>query len=113
MQAIGMYSNNDYNELTLMTINNHYYDHMTNKSQELLVHNIDIEKCSTLYKIFGEKLKTNSIHKYGLKYISLPFKVIAKSNNIIEAIEYKNIIGVQFHPELMDNTNELFKWLIE
>ena len=113
MQVIGMYSNKDYNEKTLYKINNHNHDNITHKNKELLIHEIEIEKNSTLYKLFGNKLKVNSIHKYALKYLSLPFKVVAKSNKIIEAIEYKNIIGVQFHPELMNNTDKLFEWLIE
>ena len=44
MQAIGMYSNKDYNELTLEKINNHYHDNITHKNKELLVHNVKIEK---------------------------------------------------------------------
>jgi len=113
MQAIGMYSNNDLNETTLIRVDDHYYDGITHKNKELLVHNIIIEENSTMYKLFGNKLKVNSIHNYALKYISPPFRVVAKSNDIIEAIEYKNIIGVQFHPELMNNTEKLFEWLIE
>ena len=112
MQAIGMYSNNDYNEETLFKVNKHYYDNITHENKELLIHNIEINKNTILYNLFGNKLKVNSIHNYALKYISPPFKIVAISNEVIEAIEYKNIIGVQFHPELMNNTNKLFEWLI-
>ena len=48
----------------------------------------------------------------GLKY-EFSFKVTAKYKDTIEAIEYKNILGVQFHPELMTNTDNLFNWLIK
>lgn len=113
MQAIGMFSNNDFKEETLIKVKNHYYDDITHENKELLVHNIIIEENSILYKLFRNKLKVNSIHNYALKYISPPFRVVAKSNDIIEAIEYKNIIGVQFHPELMNNTDKLFKWLVK
>lgn len=112
MQAIGMYSNNDYEEKTLYKINNHYHDNITHNNKELLVHNVKIEKNSTLNKLLGNKLLVNSIHNYALKYITSPFKVVAKYKDTIEAIEYKNIIGVQFHPELMNNADNLFKWLI-
>ena len=111
LQAIGMYSNNDLNEKTLYKIDNHYHDNITNKNKELLVHEVEIDKESSLSKLIGTKLKVNSIHNYALKYISPPFKVVGKYNNVIEAIEYKNIIGIQFHPELMNNTDNLFKWL--
>lgn len=113
MQAIGMFSNNDFKEETLIKVKNHYNNDITHENNELLVHNIIIEENSTMYKLFGNKLKVNSIHNYALKYISSPFKIVAKSNDIIEAIEYKNIIGVQFHPELMKNTDCLFKWLVK
>lgn len=47
-----------------------------------------------------------------------PFKVTAVSNdNIIEAIEYIDdnnfILGVQFHPEDLNNTEALYNYFIE
>lgn len=111
MQAIGMYSNNDLEENTLYNIKEHYFDNITHNNKELLVHGITIKKDSKLYNIFRNNIKVNSIHKKVLKYVTPPFKVVAKYNDVIEAIEYKNIIGVQFHPELMNNTNKLFEWL--
>ena len=113
MQAIALYSNNDIEEKSLTKINNHYYDQINHNNKELLVHDITINKKSLLYKLLGEKLKVNSIHNYSVTKVSKPFKIVAKHKNIIEAIEYKNIIGVQFHPELMNNTDELFEWLVK
>ena len=113
MQLIGMYSNNDFNETTLKYIKNHYYDQITHNNKELLIHDISINKNSLSYKIFGSKIKVNSIHKQALTNISKPFNITGISeDNVIEIIEYKNIIGVQFHPELMNNTKKLFGWLI-
>jgi len=113
MQLIGMYFNNDYDEKTLKYINNHYYDDITHENKELLIHDVYISEKSLAYKIFGDKIKTNSIHKQALCNVSEPLKAIGKSeDDIIEIVEYKNIIGVQFHPELTNNSNKLFKWLI-
>lgn len=112
MQAIAMYSNNDLEEKTIYKVNNHYFDNITHKNKELLVHDIDISKDSLLSKILGEKLKVNSIHNYAISKVSYPFKIVATDKSVIEAIEYKNIIGVQFHPELMNNADKLFEWLI-
>lgn len=112
MQIIGMFSNSDFDENTLRNIDNHYYDQITHKNRELLVHDILIDKSSLSNKIFGNKIKTNSIHRQALTKVSDPFKAVGKSvDNTIEIIEYKNVIGVQFHPELMNCTNKLFEWL--
>lgn len=111
MQAIACYSNNQNELTTLSKVENHYYDKTTSKNKELLLHDINIEKNTLLNKLLGEKIKVNSLHKYCVKKINLPFKVVGSYENIIEAIEYKNIIGVQFHPELMKKGENLFKWL--
>ena len=114
MQLIGMFSNKDFNESTLKYVDNHYYDQITHKNKQLLIHDVFIDKNSLCYKIFGDKIRVNSIHKQALTYVSNPFKIVGKSDdNTIEIIEYKNIIGVQFHPELMDKTKKLFEWLIK
>ena len=112
MQLIGMYFNRDYNEKTLKCILNHYYDNITHKNKELLIHDVFIDDNSLAYKIFGKKIKVNSIHKQALTDVTLPLKIVGISlDNTIEIVEYDNIIGVQFHPELMKNTDSLFKWL--
>jgi len=85
MQAIGMYSNNDYEEKTLKKINKH-----NNKK-----HYIDIKHDTLLKKFFSQKIKVNSYHNYALKYVTEPFVISASYKDIIEAIEYKNTIGVQ------------------
>ena len=114
MQVIGMYANKDNKEKTLEEIKNHYVDEgITVLNKEVLVHDIVISKDSKLYQILKiDKMTVNSIHHYALKYVSKPFKVVAKDNDIIEAIEYENIIVVQFHPELLHSCNKLFKWLV-
>lgn len=112
MQAIGMYSNNDKNETTLKLVDNHYFDKITHNNKEVLIHDVLIEEDSLLSKILGTKIKVNSIHNYVVTKVTAPFKIVAKSDDNIEGIEYKNIIGVQFHPELMENSDNLFKWLI-
>lgn len=64
-------------------------------------HFINIEKESCLYKCYKEsKIEVNSFHHQAIKEPAKEFKVIATSEDgIIEAIEYKNILGVQWHPE--------------
>lgn len=109
-QIIGLYSNNNNNDKELIKINNHY--NMNNK------HKINIKENSILRKIFGNSLEVNTRHLYALKEVKEPFKVTALSeDNIIEGVEYtKNnnlVIGVQFHPEDLNNTENLYNYFIK
>lgn len=108
-QAIGLYTTTK-NEDDLEKIDNH------NKLED--IHQIKITKDSWLYKIFNEKLLVNSRHQYRLKEVKKPFKITAKSSdNTIEAIEYIDdnhfIMGLQFHPEDMDNMSKLYNKFIK
>ncbi len=80
-------------------------------------HFINIDKDSLLYKIIGEeKIKVNSLHSFCVPNTKL--HVSARSDDeIIEAIEDKRktfFLGVQWHPELLDdkNTDKLFTYFI-
>lgn len=108
-QAIGLYSNNQY-EKDLVEVKNHYQN----------FHLIKIKKNSFLDNSVNNNI-VNSRHKYKLEKVSYPFEAIAWSNKDIEAIEYipdnNIIIGVQFHPEDMKNMdkfyNNFFKKIIK
>ena len=109
-QIIGLYSNNSINDKDLIKINNHYNINST--------HNINIKKDSLLYKIFGPKLEVNTRHLYALDNVKKPFNISALSDdNVIEGIEYVDnnhfIIGLQFHPEDMNNTENLYNYFIK
>ena len=46
----------------------------------------------------------NSFHHQSIKTLAPNFKILAKSlDNEIEIIKYKNIIGIQYHPELINS----------
>lgn len=109
-QIIGLYSQNITNDKALIKINNH---NIKNKT-----HDIIIKPNTILYKIFGPKLTVNSRHNEALEKVNYPFKVSATSkDNIIEAIEYIDtnnfILGVQFHPEDLDNTENLYNYFLK
>ena len=108
-QIIGLYSNKE-KEKDLKKVDNHY--NYTKK------HNININKNSILYNLYGSNLQVNSRHLYTLNKISKPFICSAISDDgEIEAIEYisrnKCIIGVQWHPEDMDNMSKLYNYFIK
>ena len=81
-------------------------------------HSIKIAEDSILRRLYGEeKIYVNSFHHQAVKETGDKFRVVAKSpDGIIEAMEsseYKSIIGVQWHPECLDEGEPLFRWLVE
>ena len=113
-QTIGMYKSKN----NLVLANNHYDDINSKKDINKLSHYININKDSKLYDILKkERIKVNSLHHYKIDKVSNDFLVAATSDDgVIEAIEYKNkkfIIGVEFHPEIMNNMDNLFKTFID
>lgn len=82
-------------------------------------HSVSLVKGSTLYHIYGsERIMVNSFHHQAVSQPGKRFRVIARSaDNIIEAIEsseYKSILGVQWHPEwLEEDGQKIFRWLVE
>jgi len=107
MQIIGLYANKQI-ENDLIKIDNHYD----------IEHKINISENSILYKLFGEDMVVNSRHNYSIEHIDKPFIVSSRSDdNIIESIELIDkenfILGLQFHPEDLDNMNKLYNYFIK
>ena len=109
-QIIGSYSQNTTDEQKLIKVENH------NDKQKK--HKINILPNTNLYKIFGPELLVNTRHKEAVKKINKPFKISALSeDNVIEGIEYIDdnhfVIGVQFHPEDLENTENLYNYFLK
>lgn len=80
-----------------------------------IAHDIEIEKNSTLFQIMKEKkLKVNSIHTCIAKKEEIKaYKVVATCplDDTVEAIELegkKFVMGIKWHPELMETMNPIF-----
>ena len=85
-----------------------------------LIPEVKIEKESKLFKVLGVELVSvasthhQCVNKLGDKIVS----VASSSDGVVEAIEIenqKNFIGVQWHPELIkqsEETKKLFSWLL-
>lgn len=103
MQTLNVYFGGDLNQNIL---NHKLYDHSK--------HNINIEKNSFIDEVFKNgDAKVNSYHRQCIRRLASVFRVTATSDDgIIEAIEYKNIIGVQWHPEILNDIN-FFRTFIE
>lgn len=77
------------------------------------LHRVIVSDNTFLKEIYAEsKLMVNSFHNQAVKDVAPGFKVSAiSSDGVVEAIEKDNIIGVQWHPEIM-NDLEFFKKFI-
>lgn len=87
--------------------------HLTKKTDINTMHVIKIAKNSFLYKVYKkESIIVNSYHHQAVKDLAPSFSISAvSSDGCIEGIEKDNIIGVQWHPEIMKDLN-LFKTFI-
>lgn len=77
-----------------------------------------------LKDLYGENFNINSIHHQAVDKVANGLKVVARYNNVIEALEHKTLpfYSVQFHPERMCLTMkndrvvdgiEIFKFFIK
>ena len=103
------------------------HNHSQEEARHVATHSVTVEKDSLLYNIYsGSKLFTlhsslftlevNSFHHQAVDDAGPRFRVIARSDDgIIEAMEsteYKSILGVQWHPECLENGLPIFQWLV-
>ena len=92
--------------------------HSQDADREEPTHSVVLVKGSTLYNIYdAERIFVNSFHHQAVSEPGERFRVIAKSEDgIIEGIEsseFKPILGVQWHPEwLEEEGGKIFQWLI-
>ena len=80
-------------------------------------HSVIIDEDSSLFDIYkSTKVMVNSFHHQAVSEAGDKFRVIAKSpDGIIEAMEsseFKSILGVQWHPECLEEGLPLFQWLV-
>lgn len=89
----------DIESLPFFTLN-----HMQSK-KELYCHDIYITKHSMLHHYLGDKISVCSYHHQCIDKVAPGFFISAISEDgLIEAIEQKNIIAMQWHPE---KTNDI------
>ena len=104
------------------------HNHSQEEDRNVATHSVTVEKDSLLFHIYAQAqqssilhspfsiLHVNSFHPQAVDETGPRFRVVAKSDDgIIEAMEsteYKSILGVQWHPECLDDGLPLFQWLV-
>lgn len=81
-------------------------------------HTVNIESDTILHSIYGtSSIAVNSFHHQVVAETGEKFKVTATSADgfieTIESREFKSIMGVQWHPECLDDGLPLFQWLVK
>lgn len=93
-------------------------EHWQQSSYDLPTHEVSIQKDSSLWSILGvERTQVNSMHHQGIKEVGSRLKVMAYgSDGLVEAVECRDrtmIMGVQWHPEFLTETNPIMIKLFE
>ena len=91
--------------------------HSQDAHRSVPTHSVSVCDDSVLHHIYGSRiLYVNSFHHQAVGEPGDKFRVVARSSDgIVEAMEsteMKSIIGVQWHPECIDDGLPLFKWLV-
>ena len=84
------------------------------------VHDVEVDKGSTLRKIVGGRtIGVNSLHHQAIGELGTGIRATCwSSDGVIEGIELvgrPNVVGVQWHPELLTHLKphrKLFRWLV-
>lgn len=93
-------------------------NHSQSEERHIPTHQVVVEKGSVLAGLYPSQttLSVNSFHHQAVNECGEKFRVTAKSEDgIIEAMEsteFKPIMGVQWHPECLEEGLPLFEWLV-
>lgn len=71
----------------------------------------EIRTDGLLKKLYGRKMRTNSSHHQGIGRVGRGLKVLAVAQDgVVEALTHERlpVLGVQFHPERMENGLPIF-----
>lgn len=88
-----------------------YYNHFQKNNQSEPSHEIILKEGSFLHNVLGDSTLVNSLHHQSIKDIGKNLTITARSKDgIIEGIEcdsYPFILGVQWHPEMMNSNKDM------
>lgn len=85
---------------------------------ETLLHSVAFEQGSILADLYGESMKTNSLHHQIVDDVGRGLRVTASApDGTVEGLEHESlpIVAVQWHPEMLPQraTDPIFTWLVD
>ena len=118
--CLGMQLLSNYKRNFLVEENNSSINH-NQDDNDLLQHNVIIDRGSLLYKIIGsDNIMVNSFHKFHALENPNVFINARSEDGYIEGVEIRNkrfILGVQWHPEISysfdDNSKKILDYFME
>ncbi len=120
MQTMAMYSVNlDSKKNILKKVDGHWPFNIKRENSLDVTHKDFVDEDSILFTIIKKKeIMVNSLHHSTISEVGSKFKVVIKSEDgVIEGIEYMGddrfMIGVQFHPEILPQFNNIFEYFIK
>ena len=97
-------------------------NHRQDEDGTIATHGVSIVKGSTMHEILGQdEIKVNTFHHQAIKKLAPELKIVGWANDsvpeMIEAFPNREILGVQFHPEIFTNAGDktlskLFAFLV-
>ncbi|CDO23632.1 MULTISPECIES: gamma-glutamyl-gamma-aminobutyrate hydrolase family protein [Mycolicibacterium] len=79
-------------------------------------HAVEFVAGSVPHALYGSRIRVNSLHHQAVAAIGSGLTVTGHApDGVVESIEGLDapVVGVQWHPEMLDGTDPLFGWLVE
>lgn len=80
------------------------------------VHPVDFVEGSVLHALHGARIRVNSLHHQAVAEVGAGLTITGRApDGVVESIEALDapVVGVQWHPEMLDGTDPLFTWLVD
>ena len=97
-------------------------NHRQEEEGTIATHRVSVVKGSTMHQILGQdEIQVNTFHHQAIKKLAPELKIVGWANDsvpeMIEAFPNRQILGVQFHPEIFTNAGDkllskLFAFLV-
>ena len=98
-------------------------NHNQEEEGTIATHSVSVVKGSTMHQILGkDEIQVNTFHHQAIRKLAPELKVVGWANDsvpeMIEAFPNRQILGVQFHPEIFTNAgnsllSNLFAFLVK
>lgn len=79
-------------------------------------HPVEFVEGSIPHRLYGNRIHVNSLHHQAVAQVGTGLTVTGRApDGVVESVEAVDapVVGVQWHPEMLDGTDPLFGWLVD